>query len=210
MFHWVEIIGYVASVLIAVSLTMSSLAKLRFLNLLGAIVFAAYGYLVGAFPVMVVNGFIAMINIVYLLKMQPGRSEAFELLALNHPDNLYLQRFLDFHREEIQKFFPDFKADLLLESQIVFILRNMLPVGLVVCRRTDDQTLTVLLDYVIPSDRDFQCARYFYRSWPDVISCQDVCRFVVHSGVATHRRYLKKVGFVPDLELGPDVYVRTA
>ncbi len=113
--NWVEILGYVASVLVAVSLTMNSLARLRALNLLGASLFAAYGWLVGAYPVLVVNGFIAVINVIYLAKMQPGRSEAFELLALRRLDNRYVQRFLEFHREDIARFFPDFKVEALTQ-----------------------------------------------------------------------------------------------
>jgi len=75
---WIEILGYVASTLVAISLTMSSLAKLRALNLVGASAFAVYGWLVGAYPVMAVNGFITVVNVIYLLRMQPGKSEAFE------------------------------------------------------------------------------------------------------------------------------------
>ncbi len=193
--NWIEILGYAASVLVAVSLTMSSLARLRALNLLGSSAFAVYGFLVGAYPVMAVNGFIAVVNVVYLLRMQPGRSEAFELLALQRPENSYLRRFLDFHLDDIRRFFPDFDPVLPEDAQPVFILRDMMPVGLVVCRRDDDSTLDVLLDYVIPSDRDFQCARYFYRSWSEVLDCAGVCRFKARGETEQHRGYLQKMGF---------------
>lgn len=208
--HWIEILGYLASVLVAVSLTMSSLAKLRALNLMGALAFAGYGWLVGAYPVLAVNGFIAVVNVVYLLRMQPGRSEAFELLPLVRPDNRYFQRFLEFHGEDIARFFPAFRSENLDGVHIVFILRNMLPVGLVVCRRRDEQTLDVLLDYVIPSDRDFQCARYFYRSWSGVIPEAGIRRFVARGGVNQHRKYLRKMGFVVDSDQGSDIFVRAA
>jgi hypothetical protein len=208
--NWIEILGYVASVLVAVSLTMSSLAKLRVLNLMGAIAFAGYGWLVGAYPVLIVNAFIAVVNVVYLLRMQPGRSEAFELLPLAHPDNRYFRRFLEFHGEDIARFFPGFRPEGLEKVHIVFILRNMLPVGVVVCRRQDDRTLEVLLDYVIPSDRDFQCARYFYRSWPEVIDAEGITRFITRGEVPPHRKYLKKMGFLAAPDLGRDFFVRVA
>ena len=43
-----EIIGYAASLLVALSLTMKSLQKLRIINMIGAIVFIVYGLLIGA------------------------------------------------------------------------------------------------------------------------------------------------------------------
>lgn len=210
MLNWVEILGYAASVLVAVSLTMSSLARLRALNLLGAMAFAVYGGMVGAYPVLAVNGFIAVVNIVYLRRMQPGRSEEFELLAIGSVENRYFRRFLEFHSADIRTFFPDFRVDELVGSHIVFILRDMSPVGVVVCDPAVDGSLAVRLDYVVPAYRDFRCAQYFYRSWSDVIECPGVCRFVAVGGMDRHRSYLKKVGFVADGALGPDSYVRPA
>ena len=207
---WIDILGYAASVLVAVSLTMSSLARLRALNLVGAALFAVYGWLMSAYPVLVVNGFIAVINVIYLAKMQPGRSEAFELLSIRRLDNRYLQRFLEFHRHDIGKFFPDFDPGTIVNPRIVFILRDMLPVGVVICEPDRDHDLVVRLDYVVPAYRDFRCAQYFYRSWSAVVDCPQARRFVARGGVDRHRSYLIKVGFTPDPGLGIDLFVRPA
>ncbi len=208
--NWVEILGYVASAFVAVSLSMKSLARLRALNLVGALAFACYGWLLSAYPILIVNGYIAVINFVFLLKLRPGRSEAFELLAIRDADNRYLRRFLEFHAEDIRRFFPDFKLESEQDIQVVFILRDMLPVGLVICQRTDAETLTVLLDYVIPSHRDFRCAEYFYRSWRAVIDQEGVHRFLARADVDDHLNYLQRLGFLP---LGGDQagwYARSA
>ena len=61
-----EMLGYLASVFVAVSLMMRSLTKLRVINLIGALLFTAYGLIIGAFPVAVVNAFIALVNVYYL------------------------------------------------------------------------------------------------------------------------------------------------
>lgn len=208
--NWIDILGYAASVLVAVSLTMSSLARLRALNLVGAALFAAYGWLVDAYPVLAVNGFIAVVNVIYLLKMQPGRSEAFELLAIRRLDNRYLQRFLEFHRPDIARFFPDFDVERLTNPRIVFILRDMMTVGVVICEPDDERNLAVRLDYMIPAYRDFRCAQYFYRSWSTVVDCPGAHRFVARGGVDRHRSYLTRVGFRPEPALGADVFVRPA
>ena len=61
-----EMLGYLASIFVAVSLMMRSLTKLRVINLIGALLFTAYGLIIGAFPVAVVNAFIALVNVYYL------------------------------------------------------------------------------------------------------------------------------------------------
>ena len=48
-----ELIGYLGSALIVVSLAMSSIIRLRIVNLAGAVVFSFYGVLIGSIPVIV-------------------------------------------------------------------------------------------------------------------------------------------------------------
>ena len=69
-----EIIGYVASLLVAVSLMMRSVLKLRVINLLGAAVFTLYGLLIGAYPVAVMNLFIVLIDLYYLREFITSKS----------------------------------------------------------------------------------------------------------------------------------------
>ena len=61
-----ELLGYMASVFVAVSLMMRSVTKLRMINLVGAILFTVYGLVIAAYPVAVVNGFIVLVNLYYL------------------------------------------------------------------------------------------------------------------------------------------------
>lgn len=68
--NYIEWIGYLASLLIVVSLTMSDIVKLRIVNSIGCVVFVTYGILVGAYPVIVSNFAIVIINIYYLYKMK--------------------------------------------------------------------------------------------------------------------------------------------
>ena len=64
-----EIIGYVASLLVAISLMMSNIIQLRIVNMIGAATFSVYGILIGSIPVAGMNGFIVFINIYYLTKI---------------------------------------------------------------------------------------------------------------------------------------------
>ena len=64
-----EWVGYLASVVVAISLMMSNIKKLRWWNLIGAALFVAYGLAIGALPVALVNFFIVLIDAYYLVKL---------------------------------------------------------------------------------------------------------------------------------------------
>lgn len=155
-----EIIGYLGSGLVAVSLMMRSILRLRILNLLGAISFALYGLLIQAYPVALVNGTIAFINLYYLADLF-RKKEFFTLLEVQ-PSSSYLASFIKFHLAEIQKFIPQFRFDPETEPFVFFVLRDMIPAGAFIGERYDDETLLVDLDYVIPGYRDFKIGKYIF------------------------------------------------
>jgi hypothetical protein len=66
--YYLELLGYLASILIAISLMMRSLNKLRIINLVGSLLFTVYGSIIGAYPVAVLNAFIVLVNVYYLQK----------------------------------------------------------------------------------------------------------------------------------------------
>ena len=114
-----------------------------------------------------------------------------------------IHRLLEFHAADIGRIFPGFDLARVEDPLVVFILRDLRPVGLVICRRSGPEDLVVELDYVIPSHRDFRCAHYFYRAWSRVMDPAGVRRFSAHTGVPRHRAYLKRLGFAPDPRRGP-------
>ena len=67
--NFYELLGYSASLLIALSLSMRSLLTLRVINLTGALLFTIYGLVIGALPVAALNFYIVMVNIYYLHQM---------------------------------------------------------------------------------------------------------------------------------------------
>ena len=191
-------IGYAASVIIALSMTMNSIVKFRWINLCGAITFSTYGFLIGALPVGFLNGFSVTVDIYYLLKIY-SKKETFETLEVR-ADNKYLLRFLDFHNKEIQKFFPGFTYKPEMNTISFFILRNTAVAGLFLAHREDDKILKVGLDYVIPEYRDFKNGRFIYmrlrRKFID-----DGFDIVKTSGNSEkYCKYLKKLGFSKDKE----------
>ncbi|EJG2020865.1 YgjV family protein [Vibrio parahaemolyticus] len=68
--NMVEILGYAASIMVAISLTMKDIVKLRILNFIGCALFTVYGLMIDSWPVVLTNGFIACVNVYFLAKMQ--------------------------------------------------------------------------------------------------------------------------------------------
>ena len=67
---FIEWVGYAASAVIALSLLMTSVVKLRIINTIGCILFIIYGTSVGAYPVAIANAIIVLINIYQLIKLK--------------------------------------------------------------------------------------------------------------------------------------------
>ena len=65
----IEIIGYFASVMVAISLMMKDIIWLRCLNFAGCSLCVVYGIYISAWPVAGMNAFVACINIYHLIKM---------------------------------------------------------------------------------------------------------------------------------------------
>ncbi len=186
-------VGYAASVVIAVSLAVSSIVKFRWLNLFGAGVFSAYGFLIGAIPVGVLNGIIAIVDIYYLVIIY-GKKDVFETLEIR-PDNKYLLRFLEYHDAEIQKFFPGFSYKPDINTVSFFILRNMAVAGLYLAHREEGNVLKVGLDYVIPEYRDFKNGKYVYLRLKDRFIDAGFKRVLAEGKSKQYIKYLKKLGF---------------
>ncbi len=70
-----EIIGYLASFLVAISFLFKDLKIIRWINLIGCIFFVIYGYFLPSTPVIITNVFIVLVQIYYLFIL-PYRSQA--------------------------------------------------------------------------------------------------------------------------------------
>jgi hypothetical protein len=70
----IEIIGYAASVMVAISLMMKDIIWLRCLNFTGCTLFVIYGSSIEAWPVAGMNAFVACINVYHLLKIYRNRN----------------------------------------------------------------------------------------------------------------------------------------
>lgn len=195
--EWIQIVGYAGSILIAVSITMNNIWKLRWINLFGAGTFAVYGLVVQAYPVFALNSFITFVDVYYLIQMS-RKKDYFTLTDVPEGSYLFLQKFLQFYREDIRSYFPGFNWAELPNPQCVFILRNLIPVGLFIYEPHPDGVAEIHLDYVRPEYRDLKNAHFLYSAQKENLNAKGLFTFVTRSSIKAHQSYLEKLGFEPD------------
>lgn len=188
-----ELVGYAASALIVISMTMSSILRLRLLNMAGATVFAVYGLLIHAYPVAALNGVTMVVNALYLARMLRAR-KYFQLLELK-PDSVYLPCFLNFYDAEIRRILPDFKYEPSKNQVALFILRDCNPAGVFIADQQPDGVLRVALDFVIPQFRDLKIGKFLFVEQAEFFRKRGIREIVVTPRTSEFGAYLVKVGF---------------
>lgn len=192
-----QLLGYAASVLIAVSLLMRSIVRLRIINLAGAATFSVYGFLIGAYPVGILNLMTATINVVQLIRLQ-RRREIFRILEIR-PDSPYLDYFLDFQGEDIRRFFPRFRREPLPEEGTplpLLVLRDLVPAGMLLGTIRGDR-LHVDLDYVVPQYRDMKVGRFLFVDEIEFFRRRGIREILSPADTEVHAEYLRHIGFEP-------------
>ncbi|MDD3321695.1 MAG: hypothetical protein PHS59_09655 [Paludibacter sp.] len=191
---YLEWIGYFGSVIVAVSLTMSSIKKLRWYNLLGAAVFSFYGFAIGALPVGFLNLFIVVADTYYIYKMYSFK-ESFKSLLVSASDS-YLNYYIDFYKNEIKDYFPAFNKSILTDKNVFafLLLRNEVVVGVFVGTK-EEQSLKVQLDFVTVAYRDLKPGDFIYKQNIKMIKDLDISCITSITDNKIHQKYLRKMGF---------------
>ena len=207
MESYYEIIGYVGSFLVALSLSMKNIRLLRRINLVGAFTFSMYGLLIGAMPVFALNGYIVLIDVFYLVKMYKTK-EQFQMVPVLDKKHNYLKLFLDFYIDDILKFFPKFDRDQIEKFYCYFLLRDLRPIGLVVFNEISNNKIELHVDYVIPDYRDMKSGKYLYNREIKYLKERGYIEIITESEVDAHIKYLLNVGFVKSKEKD-SVYIKS-
>lgn len=194
-----EAFGYLGSVLVAVSLMMSNIKQLRWINLFGAAIFATYGGLIGAIPVAVLNGFITLVDVYYLIRIYRF-SDRFDLIDTKQAESSMIQLMIESNRDDFYSHFPDYESTV-DTGYSVLILRNLKPVGFFACGMPNEQgEAKLLVDYVTPDVRDYKNGRFFYSQQIATLKEKGIHKLVSDNTHANHQAYLEKVGFEKQAE----------
>ena len=192
-FSVTELVGYVASALVVMSLAMTSVVRLRTISLMGSIAFVAYGVLLGSVPIVVTNAAVAVLNVWFLRAELGGKRH---LGATVVPaDDPFLIDFLRYHLPDIHRFQPAFELPGTEPALLAMLLmRDGLPAGALVGSLTDGE-LHVRLDYVTKPYRDSQLSQWLYGRGSGVLRKLGVERVVSEPGTEPHSSYLARNGF---------------
>lgn len=191
----IEVLGYIASALIVLSITQKSILKLRLFGFMGGVTFLIYALVIGAYPIAVVNVIGASIHAWYLRKLIRRKEEVFRLLHVA-PDSEYVRRFLEFYADDIQgRFQPEFVHDPEADTITTFTLRDMVPAGLFIGERRADGSVEVMLDFAIPQYRDFAIGSFLYSDGAGLLADEPATSLWSTASNPDQARYLRRMGF---------------
>lgn len=187
-------IGYVASVLLAISLVVNNDLKFRWINAGGCLFFIIYGIFISAFPIIITNAFLLAINIFYLFKIYNSH-EDFDLIEFQGTEKL-VKKFLSFYSTDIHNYFPEFKHEI-KEEQINFVvLRDLVIANIFIAQLLSDGSTIIRLNYTVPKYRDYEVGTFIFKKHRKFLISKGVTQ-IVYEKIANknHLHFLKKMGF---------------
>ncbi|MBQ4481833.1 MAG: YgjV family protein [Lachnospiraceae bacterium] len=79
----IELFGYLGSVLVIISMLMTSVKKLRILNMTGSLIFTIYAIIIHSYPTALLNSFLVIINLMHLIRMAKAEKRE-KIFDINH------------------------------------------------------------------------------------------------------------------------------
>ena len=184
-----ELIGYLGSFLVLVSMLMSSVVRLRVINLIGSAVFTVYAILIRSYPTALLNGCLVLVNLYHLLRLRQTAGSSYEFQTLGAGEG-FTAWFLRQYGEDIRRYFPGPESAQAESAEGFAVFYENQAAGILLGRR-DGERFEALLDYTTPAYRDCSVGAYLYDRLP---AC-GIARLSCPAGSAEHARYLEKMGF---------------
>ncbi len=196
----VLIVGYAASVLLAISLLVNNDFKFRWLNTWGCMAFIVYGILINAFPIIVTNSILLLINGFHLIKIY-RRNENFDLVEFSKDDKL-VHKFLSFYQKDIKTYFPEYDSgnEEMANTISFVVLRDMVIANIFVAAVLGDGTALIKINYTVPKYRDYKIGKFLFQKEKQLLVSRGIKRLVYpHVFNKQHEAYLVKMGFEKEL-----------
>ena len=185
-----ELFGYLGSFLVLVSMLMTSVVRLRVINLIGSAIFAAYAILIRSYPTALLNGCLVGVNIYQLLRLRRSTGKSYDFHPFGGGES-FPAWILRRYRDDILRYFPELDLEEAKRAEGFAVLYDDQAAGVLLGRRKDD-LFEILLDYSTPSFRDCSVGAYLYGVLP---TC-GVTRLSCAADSFEHMSYMEKMGFV--------------
>ena len=197
-------IGYLASVFLIISLSVQGDAKFRVFNLLGCICFILYGGILLAWPVILTNSILLVINIYYLIKWYKHR-ENFDIIAIKG-DEILVEKFLAYNQKDIANFYPGFTVNN-MEGNINFmVLRDMVIANIFSIKDIGEGDAVIVINYTIKKYRDYKISKFLFEQKQLQLSHKGIKRVLYP--LALKEKYAKFLAIM-HFEKDGEYYVKT-
>ncbi len=185
----VELIGYLGSTLVLVSMLMTSVIRLRVINLIGSAIFAGYALMIRSYPTAVMNICLMGINIYHLVRLLKEQKQ-YDLIAAD-PREGYVGYLLEKYGDDIRACFPEYSSEKTPADIARLVCCDSNPAGLFLGRLVGPGEVEVLLDYATPVYRDTSVGRYLHGQ----LARQGYTALVYRGNAPGHMAYMERVGY---------------
>ncbi len=184
----IEAIGYLGSALVLVSMLMTSVVRLRIINLIGSVIFAGYALAIRSYPTAVMNICLALINVYHLFRIF-NEQRSYSIVE-SDPNDGYFSYLLDKCNADIRSFFPDYTIENVTVDIAYLVLCESNPACLFLGKDNGNKEVEVILDYALPAYRDTSVGRFLYRKL-----AKDYRTVAFRQNADHHKQYMEKIGY---------------
>ncbi len=201
-----DVVGWISSILVVLSLMQARVLRFRWMNLIGAAMATVVNALLGIWPFAAMNGVIAVIDVYWIWRLTRERHDeaVYEVVEVGVAD-AYLRHVLGVHAQDVATTHPRFSLAGISEPSAApaseggaqrsafLVLRGDETVGMVLVRDAGSGVGEVELDYVTERFRDFTPGEFVYRK-SGVFADKGFTTLVADAGPGTSDHY-GRVGF---------------
>ncbi len=173
--------GYLASLFLIISLIVHGDIKFRIYNLLGCSCFIVYGIVLHAFPIILTNSILFVINFFFLIKLYKHR-EDFDLIEIKGDEKL-IEKFIAFYKIDMDTFFPKFDIKQLDGNINYIILRDLVIANIFCAKVLPNGDAKVVINYTTKKFRDYKVSKFIFEKNQKELSAKGIKRILYDSAL---------------------------
>lgn len=188
-FVLLEAFGYIGTALVLLSMMMTSLSKLRIVNIAGSVVSMTYAAILNTWPVVFLNFGLIIINVIQLVRLYRLKSMLKIVVTETNDENV--KHFIEYYNKDICIYFPDFSLEAERGKKTYIVYDGAEAIGILIGEERGDE-LFITLDYVSQKYRDRSVARFLFSKMKD----HGIKSLITTpTSVKKHQKYLVAMGF---------------